>query len=356
MFRTRRSRKQFHRFGQSLAPDTSVAGKEVGTLRRFVPASFPPLRALEGWTNRIPHGFDEKSLLWQYPERLGRFVPAQYPKLSALDGNVIRRLVSYDPVKLYQPPGRLRRFVPGQFPRIDAIYGWTLRGTAKPPEWVYVQLDYQDQYRVADDSLNRYELFIGEDASPDLEAAPDDTSASLPFSYVITPPLVGSTDFHIVVRKRNQYDLTSLNQYERIVTVAAGGAEVVANPSSPASVTLESAPDGYLSLTATYYFRQDGDNRGDYWQIYVTDTGSDPVPGVDTPTVVLMQHDDVNLSWIKYPIGPYLGGEDVRVIVRVLRSSDSATDGNTTVTQYDVPTFPNPPTGSVFGGSQYRNK
>ena len=74
---------------------------------------------------------------------------------------------------------------------------------------------YVQTYRVADDSLEQYELYVGEDAMPEFDASdqPVATGATFPVSW--TPPTPSSGDtilLYAVTRKRNKYGLLDHNQ------------------------------------------------------------------------------------------------------------------------------------------------
>jgi len=60
-------------------------------------------------------------------------------------------------------------------------------------------------YRTANDALDRFELYVGDGASPDLTTTPAATSATLPMSYALAAPGSGSTDYHVVVKRRNVF-------------------------------------------------------------------------------------------------------------------------------------------------------
>ena len=357
MFPSRKSRKQFHRYGHSLAPDESVAGKAVGTLRRFVPAFFPPVRELEGRTVRGTGSFaPDESVAGKEVGTLRRFVPASMPPVEELEGRVVRGVGYFDTTPFWRCPTFFPRFVPAQFPPVRFLEGRTRRGLAKPPEWLKYGQTFRDACRVADTAQALYELYVGEDAVPDFTGAADETSATLPFSHVITPPVAGTTVFHAACRQRNQYGIVSMNQFASQFEVDDNGDLVVADPSGPEDVELIDAKLGKAVLFATYYYRSDGDDAADTWQIYSTTTGVDPVPGVDTPTEQTMLK-SLSDERLHLSLGPYASASDLRVILRAKRSADDATDGNTTVFSLTTVTFPDAPTvGGTFGGSVYESK
>lgn len=262
--------------------------------------------------------------------------------------------------------GPFRRVARGHFPPEVCLSGrqwhdgpWARSGRLMPvpPPFTLHSGQAPGYYRVADTTLEGYELYIGEDAEPNLAGSPDATSATLPFSHTITPPVAGQTDFRSVVRYRNRYNLVSQNQYSRSIVVDSGGDQVTAAPSSASDVQLRDGRGLRVIVEAVYMPDADGSDAADTWVIYYTDTGADPVPGVDSPVTETMRGvtgvagPELRLL---YNLGPFSAAADVRVIVRVKRSSDDEDDGSTSVVQHTVASLPVIPGGALFGGAQYR--
>ncbi|MBU0847504.1 hypothetical protein KKH23_10000, partial [Patescibacteria group bacterium] len=189
---------------------------------------------------------------------------------------------------------------------------------------------FDSLFRLADTTIEGYELYVGEDEEPDLTAAPNATNATLPFSHGITPPVSGETEFRAVVRYRNAYDLVSPNTYSRSRTVDDNGDEVPQPPTAP-TFSIETGPGGIVKILA-YYNPGDDETVADTWRIYAEE-GADPVPGVDTPTEVSMEADAVIGSPVfalHYDSSQYGHNVEVRVLVTAYRTSDSAESSNTT--------------------------
>ena len=226
---------------------------------------------------------------------------------------------------------------------------WPIIGPGGPPNWSRYEIDARGTYNIGNILIELYELYVGEDGdNPDFTASPDATSATLPFSYALTPPVAGTKEYRLTCRLRNRNNLVGLNQYARSFTIDDAGDLVVPDPSSPTSIVLRDMTGLQVRVTAKYHYTDDGDDAADTWAVYVTDTGTDPVPGVDVPETETMRlygpHAGLNRA-----LGPFAAEADVRVIVRALRSGDSADDGNTTVYQHDVTSGPDAPTyGDMF--------
>jgi len=311
----RKSRKQFRREGQPLAPNADVAGKNVNAFRRFLHAQDPPIKQLS----------------------------AKHLRREGISEDIV--VIPYQWL--------IRRFVPAQFPPIEIFRGRSNRRNAKPPEWAKYDSQAGAYYRVADTTIELYELYIGEDgAEPDFTAAPDDTSASLPFSYALTPPGAGTKEYKATVRFRNRYNIISLNQYSRSFIIDDAGNLVTPDPSAPQDVALSDTTGLKVKVYANYYPDDDGDNSADKWRIWATDTGVDPDPA-DPVTAEIAMKLIMPRENLIYNLGPYAKGADVRVLIRTYRSGDTTDDGNTTVYQHTVTSGPSDPSKiNFFGGEQ----
>lgn len=312
---SRKSRKQFRREAQPLAANTAVAGKNVAAFRRFVPAAYPPAVELRGKARR--------SGGW------------------------------YDPSDYYVWPGKFRRSAPGKYPPAADLRGSARRRAGHPPAWLAYETEISGVYRVADDSMARYELFIGAGDMPDLSGTPAATSATLPIDLPVAVP-ASETEYYVVVLRRNRYGLASLNQYARKIIIDAAGLQVVPLPSSPQNVSLREHRGYYVQVAAEYLHRADGDSRADYWAIYATHTGVDPDPGTDTPTLVKM-HAYAPKTMIQHNVGPFAPSAAVRVLVRARRSSDGAEDIGADVSSLALSSaISQPSSGAAFGGNVVR--
>lgn len=205
------------------------------------------------------------------------------------------------------------------------------------------QMPFSAFFKIA--NAEQWQLFVSEDGEFDFTNDPDAVSASLPITFPLSLPVSGDKDYWYVVRYRNRYGLTSLNQYARKASVNSGGVEVTLPPSSPFDTTLEDTFEGYVKVHTTYLKGDDDGYAANRWSVWAS-VGSDPDPDVDTP-VSTRGIPDINLIGdgleIKTNIGPYAEEADLRVVVRVFRTSDSVTDGNTDVVTLTTASGPDAP-------------
>ena len=213
-------------------------------------------------------------------------------------------------------------------------------------------------HRIARAALARFELFVGEDADPDITGTPDATSTSLPFSFSVTPPGGGTKELRFLILKRNAYNVASLNQYLRTLVIDSGGDEVEADLADPVNVELVNVAGGETDVVASYFPANDV-TPADEFAIYQRGNGTDPNTSTDTPIIVTMVAPTHGLRSsifsMRHALGPNGNGTDLRVIVRARRNSDSKESPNTTVltttvdtTVPDVPTKRRLTFGSAF--------
>jgi hypothetical protein len=221
----------------------------------------------------------------------------------------------------------------------SAVYNAVI-GDATDAGTVYtaVVMDSRDWHRVASAASDRYELYIGTDALPDLTADPDETFASLPHTTaagLLPTPVSGTATYYIVVRKRNAYGLLSQNVYARRIIVGDDGQEDVPSPSDPSTLAVDAATAtaigaGKIKITARYEYARDGDNKADKWALYITSDGTDPDPATDTPVLVSVSTLQRTAA-LNYTTDAYANGTTVKVLVRLRRTSDSAESANTDI-------------------------
>ncbi len=222
---------------------------------------------------------------------------------------------------------------------------------------VFVEYDqtFRQSFRVAEDALDRYELWIGEDAEPDLTAAPDDTSATLPFDTAFTPPGVGTKVLHTVTKKRNKYGLYSFNRWTNLIEVDTNGDEVLGELTAPVDVQLFSTDTtGEILVWATYNGADR--NKPDLFEVYATD-GADPNPAIDTPAYSGDAIFITEIAVLQARITGYTPGNTIHVIAGVKRSADSE-KATAAVVEITLPVAPD--IGSygsgLFGGSVYEER
>lgn len=215
-------------------------------------------------------------------------------------------------------------------------------------EWVNSGVTYSGKaygrYAIADAGAVLYEVYKGQDAAPDFTAAAAATSATLPIVHALAAPPSGTRTWHVVCRQRNAYNLVSQNRYARKFTINSSGTLVNSPLAEPESVTVTDTAGGAVQVAAVYYALRDT-TPADTFNVYAK-VGSDPTPGVDTPTAVLMTNSGSWVSGVKYldtTLTGYSWGDDLRVIVTAFRSSDSEESTNTTATTLMVGTTAPPP-------------
>lgn len=202
-------------------------------------------------------------------------------------------------------------------------------------------------FRLEDTELERYELFRGVDADPDLSSAPWQTFATLPYA---TPALDVSHTYKFVLRKRNKFNLSSYNIAAWIVIVAADGSQV-APPSSPTGITAVPTAGGVIAVSALYAYLPDAESiRADTWAIWLTTDGSEPDPSGE-PTAEIAMSQTTGLAVLDYQTDPVAHGTTVKVLVRAMRSADDGASANTdSVAAVGDAQGPSAPAGGFFFG------
>lgn len=192
--------------------------------------------------------------------------------------------------------------------------------------------------RIANTDVERYELYRGENAAPDFDAAPWETFTSLPHT---TTALTSGVTTNLVLRRRNRYGLISQNLEQWSVTLDGSGNLVATPPDGPSQQSVEPAAAGAIRVQAVYdaHAQHDAADRADAFLVYYSTDGSNPL--LATPVEVSMQNADgrVRLDWTS---GTHADGLAVRCVVRTRRSGtpdvDSANTAEvTTTTDTDGP-------------------
>ena len=184
------------------------------------------------------------------------------------------------------------------------------------------------KYRIADDTIEGYELYRGVDSEPDLTGTPWATFTELPYE---SEELDAGHTYYFVTRFRNKYNLVSQNITIEKFEIDAEGNEVQPLPDAPANISITPAAAGKAIVEAQYLFDPDDIYAATKWIIYFTDDGSDPDPDVDNPTVVTMSKNSTGSARLRWT-SPAADNEDtLKVIVRVRRTDDE-TDYDSTNT------------------------
>lgn len=248
---------------------------------------------------------------------------------------------------------------PGHYPRRDALGPNAIWRPHVFPKYIGYEQVYKQFYRVADDSLDRYELYQGEDQMPDFDASdqPVATSPTLPFSD--TPPLPSSgsvIDLYNVVRKRNKYNLLSHNQHPTIIQINDLGEEELGPLSAPEILSVTDEETYEIAVFARYPYGVDR-NEADTWELYIKE-GVDPDPDVDSPVATeSFGAPGADYRWyIQYLSSSLTPGSTYHIMVVVKRSESGDTErGESTVVQHTMAeTFDmDAETASLFGGQEF---
>ncbi|MDD5327410.1 MAG: hypothetical protein PHY02_06300 [Phycisphaerae bacterium] len=204
------------------------------------------------------------------------------------------------------------------------------------------------QYRIADDTLERYELFRGVDEEPDLDGEPYETFTTLPHITDAEPD--AKTFF--VLRRRNEFNLSCLNIQSWSVKLDADSNVVLPDPAGPQNVNIAPAAGATGYVTAQYLYGDSDEDAATHWLVYFTDDGADPDPDVDEPVVVTMSKRNgmANLKWTSSAAD---NEDTLKVIVRtrVVSGEESADSTNTDIHSCTASDEgPDEPTGRAFLG------
>lgn len=235
------------------------------------------------------------------------------------------------------------RFLLGLFPITSA-------GAGRHQIQIAITQSAKGGSRVANDALDRFELYIGVDGPPDFDADPAETFTSLPHE---TAPFANGFEFQVVVRKRNIYTLISRNIQAFIFSTDGVGDLEATRPAEPENTLIAPALAGAVNVTSTYFYLKDGINQASQFLVYLTDTGVDPDPGVDSPVVVDMVKVD-GIAKLNLTSATFSDDDTIKALVRVRRidpgpvnvDSDNL---NIVQTIADVDGPPEPPGGIFFG-------
>lgn len=199
------------------------------------------------------------------------------------------------------------------------------------------------QYRIADDSLSGYLLYRGVDAQPNLAGAAWETFTTLPHE---SAALDVSHVYYFILRLRNAYGLLSQNTESWSVSVGADGNEVVTPPSAPQEISVTPAPNGAVTVSASYFYIEDAElDRATLFVVYLTSDGVDPNPATDTPEEVSFSLAD-GVGKLEWTSATFADNTTIKVLVR-MRRVDGETDVDSTntdiysaTTETDGPALP----------------
>lgn len=213
---------------------------------------------------------------------------------------------------------------------------------------------YRQRYHVEEAALERWELYVGIGAAPDLDGSPVATGTTSP--VVWNPPLPdpGETSvLHIVVLRRNAFDLTDFNCSAKLIEIDENGNEVLGPLTAPELArVLDGSAEGGLQVWARYAEQNDR-NPADYWDLYAT-AGAPPTVGLDTPvlTDAMGVGNGEGIPWRGSVT--LVAGATYYVMVVVRRDLDGATAQSevaeiTLASLFDI----DADNVTVFGGEEY---
>lgn len=178
-------------------------------------------------------------------------------------------------------------------------------------------------FRVAND-LDRYRLYHGQDALPDLTSFPAATSPTLPFDYP-AGTLATSTKHYFILREMNDYGVETLVVDPWIFDLDGAGVEIAVSPTGPSFQSITPAASGIMNVKAVYDVE---DDPADTFLIYLSNDGLGNPLG-ETPISVPMTGAG---PWrLDYDSVTQADGAVIEVVVRTKRASDSGTSTNTAI-------------------------
>jgi len=124
-------------------------------------------------------------------------------------------------------------------------------------------------------------VWVGDEAPPDLDAAPNTIAQSLPVTLALAPPVSGTKDYYVVVRRANEYGLHSQNQKPKIITIDEFGELILAALPTPQNMI--AFPQFGLKIVVGSQWQTTPvmDDPPDLWYVWIT---AAPITvGVDAP-------------------------------------------------------------------------
>lgn len=194
--------------------------------------------------------------------------------------------------------------------------------------------------RIQNLSAIGYLVFVGDNALPDLEAAPFTIVASLPANIGWALPGAGTHVLSIVIRARDSWGLVSNNQNAYKLTLTPTG-PIDNDIAAPTNVRVMPRPAGAIRILASYTPFDTDLPPADAMNVWVNTGAIDPL--VDPPT------------YISTPISSQIGIEfgafapdDYNVAVALFRISD-AFQSEAVLNTVTIPAIPDEPI-PVFTG------
>ena len=188
-----------------------------------------------------------------------------------------------------------------------------------------------------------YELFEGVDTTPNL-ATPVDTSATLPFTYPVTPG-GGDTQHNFVVRYTDSYLLESQNTYYRSIKIDSAGVDVSDEIalSTLYDFSVTNTRGGKLLVMAKYPKLMDAD-VAEYFDIYeagnatAVDASSNYILTTQAVSTTPDPHNPGAFDVLKREIGPFPFNADIQVALKTRKTSPTLESALTSIITTNVTT------------------
>lgn len=200
-----------------------------------------------------------------------------------------------------------------------------------PRELVHIHVQFSDltntrlddlrgQYRIARTDFVTYGLWVGQDAQPDLSAAPDEVFTTRPH----TTSLSLDTDhiYYAVVRQRNKWGLWSQNIEATVLPMLADGSEGYVAPSGPSLVEITQNGLDEPIVAGRYEPAPDGVNRAHVFLLYMTTDDSTPnTAGAPTDYKFMGRKTGFGIESYKFTDAgnDLIDGTPVKVVLRTRR-------------------------------------
>ncbi len=216
---------------------------------------------------------------------------------------------------------------------------------------------YRGRYRIAESAAAVFNVFIGEDARPDFTTAPAQVETAVPFTIALTPPVSGTKTYQYTVRRTDQYGVSSYNTYAHSKTIDDTGADLDGDVSAPYSVTVEEIGGGYIRIQARYPTGVDDLGDADFFNLYSSFDGTDPVVDGNTGDVAMSIGQGLDSSRVlNFTTGPLAYGTDVKIVVTAYRSDDGHESTNTTPVELTIALVAPPTPAGVGSGTDGANQ
>ncbi len=209
---------------------------------------------------------------------------------------------------------------------------------AASPTRALIDAVLSGRYRIAGEGVAGLLLYRGIDEPPDLDAPPWHIADALPISTPsLDPAPEGETvTYHLLLRRRNAWGLSSLNRDTWLITLDENGEVVTRAPSAPHQVRVVAVADGRISIQAEYIVSQDtAQRRATQWAIYLAE-GVDPDPDVQSPVLEPLSDAGDGMADLDYQTSAYADGTVVHVLVRTRNAGAESDNTDVRIATADI--------------------